>query len=145
MQHCAGFISAESLYMFRASSAHHQEYLKLQVPALIRRCDDLPATITHVPVGAVLVLNTPDDGRLTPETCRVTAEIKPAQCCIKLVFHLTESLSTFMHFPSYKTVYLLRTETTAEVEFMPYMLQLNSVVISQQNRACGCIHTAESM
>ena len=29
MQHCAGFISAESLYMFRASSAHHQEYLKL--------------------------------------------------------------------------------------------------------------------
>ena len=29
MQHCAGFISAESIYMFRASSAHHQEYLKL--------------------------------------------------------------------------------------------------------------------
>ena len=32
--------------------------------ALIRRCDDLPTTITHVPVVAVLVLNTPDDGRL---------------------------------------------------------------------------------
>ena len=29
MQHYAGFISAESLYMFRASSAHHREYLKL--------------------------------------------------------------------------------------------------------------------
>ena len=29
MQNCAGFISAESLYMFRASSAHRQEYLKL--------------------------------------------------------------------------------------------------------------------
>ena len=29
MQHCAGFISAETLYVFRASSAHHQEYLKL--------------------------------------------------------------------------------------------------------------------
>ena len=29
MQHCAGFISAGSLYMFRAQSAHHQEYLKL--------------------------------------------------------------------------------------------------------------------
>jgi hypothetical protein len=29
MQHCAGFISAGSVYMFRASSAHHQEYLKL--------------------------------------------------------------------------------------------------------------------
>ena len=26
MQHCAGFISADSLYMFRASSARHQEY-----------------------------------------------------------------------------------------------------------------------
>ena len=37
---------------------------KHSVPALIRRCDDLPATITHVPVAAVLVLNTPDDGRL---------------------------------------------------------------------------------
>ena len=37
------------------------------VPALIRRCDDLPATVTHVPVAAVLVLNTPDDGRLRPK------------------------------------------------------------------------------
>ena len=63
------------------ASAHHQEYLKLvrrplvyvlslQVShhiSLIRRCDDLPATITHVPVAAVLVLNTPDDGRLCPK------------------------------------------------------------------------------
>ena len=73
------------------ASAHHQEYLKLvrrgatgtcvivagksshlhirartAVPALIRKCDDLPATITHVPVAAVLVLNT-DDGRLRPK------------------------------------------------------------------------------
>ena len=37
------------------------------VSALIRRCDDLPATITHVPVAAVLVSNTPDDGRLRPK------------------------------------------------------------------------------
>ena len=37
------------------------------VPALIRRCDDLPATITHVPVAAVLVLNTPDYERLRPK------------------------------------------------------------------------------
>ena len=50
MQHCAGFISVQVLF-----------------PALIRRCDDLPATITHVPVAAVLVLNTPDDGRLSPK------------------------------------------------------------------------------
>ena len=59
------------------ASAHHQEYLKLvQRPlvhvlslpeALIRRCDDLPATITHVPVATILVLNTPDDGRLRPK------------------------------------------------------------------------------
>ena len=37
------------------------------VPALIRRCDDLPTMITHVPVAVVLVLNTPDDGRLRPK------------------------------------------------------------------------------
>jgi hypothetical protein len=48
MQHCAGFISAGR-------------------KALIRRCDDLPATITHVAVAAVLVLNTLDDGRLRPK------------------------------------------------------------------------------
>jgi hypothetical protein len=36
-------------------------------PALIRRCDDLPATTTHVPVATVLVLNTPDDGCLRPK------------------------------------------------------------------------------
>ena len=83
MQHYAGFISAGSLHVSGAS-AHHQEYLKLvQRPlvhvlslqvshhikpsALIRRCDDIPTTITHVPVAAVLVLNTPDDGRLRPK------------------------------------------------------------------------------
>ena len=37
------------------------------VSALKRRCDDLPATITHVLVAAVLVLNTPDEGRLRPK------------------------------------------------------------------------------
>ena len=86
------------------ASAHHQEYLKLvrrplvhvlslqvshhisllAIPALIRRCDDLPATLTHVPVDAVLVLNTPDDGRLRPnhveqlcrnKTCRVLHQV----------------------------------------------------------------------
>ena len=50
------------------ASVHHHEYLKLvQRQALIRRCDDWSATITHVPVAAVLVLNTPDDGRLSPK------------------------------------------------------------------------------
>ena len=41
--------------------------IRAEVPALIRRCDDLPATTTHVPVAAVLVLNTPDDGSLRPK------------------------------------------------------------------------------
>ena len=86
---CRFYYCSVTLHVSGAS-AHHQEYLKLvqrplvhvlslQVshhisllgpagrPALIRRCDDLPATITHVPVAAVLVLNTPDDGRLRPK------------------------------------------------------------------------------
>ena len=41
--------------------------IRARTPVLIRRCDDLPATITPVPVAAVLVLNTPDDGRLHPK------------------------------------------------------------------------------
>ena len=34
MLHCAGFISADSLYMLRASGAHHQEYLKTGMTAI---------------------------------------------------------------------------------------------------------------
>ena len=59
------------------ASAHHQEYLKLVQRPLVRVLSlqvshhitllGLPATITHVPVAAVLVLNTPDDGRLRPK------------------------------------------------------------------------------
>jgi len=45
--------------------SHH--IILLGPSALIRWCDDLPATITHVPVAALLVLNTPDDGRLHPK------------------------------------------------------------------------------
>jgi hypothetical protein len=48
--------------------------LNIQKPRLyypinlnLRRCDDLPATIKHVPVAAALVLNNPDDGRLHPK------------------------------------------------------------------------------
>ena len=44
--------------------SHH---ISLLGPRALIRCDDLPATITHVPVAAVLVLNTPDDGRLRPK------------------------------------------------------------------------------
>ena len=83
---CRLYFCRVTLHVF-GPSAHHQEYLKTStaatgtcvivtgksshhliraetVSALIMRRDDLPATITHVPVAAVLVLNTPDDGRL---------------------------------------------------------------------------------
>ena len=73
MQQCAGFISAECCIklVFHLTYTMMHGFTKLKCitlfPALIRRCDDLPATITHVPVAAVLVLNTPDDGRLRPK------------------------------------------------------------------------------
>ena len=60
--------------MFRAQTPIIIIISLLGPSTLIRRCDDLAATMTHVPVAAVLVLNTPDDGRLTPETCRVTLQ-----------------------------------------------------------------------
>ena len=53
---------------------------------------NLGASTSWNPLG----LSRPVMGRLylLPETCRVTAEIKPAQYCIKLAFHLT---CTMMH------------------------------------------------
>ena len=51
--------------MLSLQVSHHISLLGPE--ALIRRCDDLPATITHVPVAAVLVLNAPDDGLLRPK------------------------------------------------------------------------------
>ena len=44
-----------------------------------------------VPVAAVSVFYTPDDGRLTPETCRErkSAVINSASCFITSVFYLT--------------------------------------------------------
>ena len=67
MQHCAGFISAGSLYMFRAgASDHHQEYLKLVQRPLVHV---LSLQVSHhiSLLGPELVLNTPDDGRLRPK------------------------------------------------------------------------------
>jgi hypothetical protein len=67
MQHCAGFISAELLYMFRASS-----------PII----SSIKKTATAAPGTGVIVAgssshhHTPDDGGLTPETCRVTLQNK---------------------------------------------------------------------
>jgi len=67
--------STYSDYVFVALVTKHEMRMRHYiVPALIRRCDDRPTTITHVPVAAVPVLNTPDDGRLLPKHVRVTLQ-----------------------------------------------------------------------
>ena len=70
MLHCAGFISADSLYMFRASGANHQEYLKTGT-AVTGTCVMVAGRSSH---HHHQFLNTPDDGRLTPETFRVSVQ-----------------------------------------------------------------------
>ena len=50
---------------FGRQAPNHQEYLKLVRRPLVRVLS--LSTITHVPVAAVIVLNTPDDGRLRPK------------------------------------------------------------------------------
>ena len=87
MQHCAGFISAVTLHVSGAS-APHQEYLF----ALIRWRDDLPATITHVPVAAVPVLNTPDDGRLRPKHVEWLYRNKTRTVLHQVGFYLTSEI-----------------------------------------------------
>jgi hypothetical protein len=61
MQHCAAFISEESFYMFRTSSAHHQEYLKLARRPLVR--------VLSLQVSHHFTLLGPE-----LETCRVTLQ-----------------------------------------------------------------------
>ena len=63
---CRLYFCRVTLHVSGASTHYHHISL-LGPEALIRRCDDLPATITHVPVAAVLVLNTPDNGCLRPK------------------------------------------------------------------------------
>ena len=108
MQHTAGFISAESLFMFRASSAHHQEYLKTstaatgtcvivvgQSPHLLIRAGPNPSKwyslllLGYKPVQHVTVLNTVGN-------CNTVVSI------IKLVFHLTNIiiLTTVLQLPT---------------------------------------------
>ena len=64
MQQDADFITADFLYMFRASCTHHQEYkiLTRQPPVQVVTVAD--ATCNHN-----YILYTPDDGFMTPETC----------------------------------------------------------------------------
>jgi hypothetical protein len=71
-------------------------------------------------VAAVLVLNTPDDGRLRPKHVEYPAEMKPAQFCIKLVFHLTYTMmhgSTKLKCTVNNTWALSLTETFPEWHF----------------------------
>ena len=59
MQQDADFITADFLYMFRASCAHHQEYKILTLTLTIWRSEDPPATITTCTGGcrvSVLIL-----------------------------------------------------------------------------------------
>jgi hypothetical protein len=63
MQQDADFITADFLYMFRASCAHYQAYKILtRLP---------PVQVVMVAGGSSLRrMAYPDDGRMTPETCR---------------------------------------------------------------------------
>ena len=85
MQDCAGFISADLLYMFRASDAHHQEYLKTGKAATDtgvmvagrsshHHVRDERRFVPYMQGPPCQFLNTPDDGRLKPETCRVSLQ-----------------------------------------------------------------------
>jgi len=67
MQQSADFITADFLYMFRASSAHHQEYKILTQQRQLVSVIMLYFTELPVLVAAVSVFYTPDDGRLMPE------------------------------------------------------------------------------
>ena len=76
IQQDADFITADFLYMFRTSCAHHQEYkiLTRQPPVQVVMVAG-GSSLHHirdetVPVAAVSVFYTPDDGRMTPETRR---------------------------------------------------------------------------
>ena len=64
MQQDADFITADFLYMFRASCAHHQEY-----KILTRQP---PVQVIMVAGGSSLrrIRDETDDGRMTPETRR---------------------------------------------------------------------------
>jgi uncharacterized protein (UPF0276 family) len=116
---CRFYFCGVTLHVSGAS-AHHQEYLKLVQQPLVRV---LSLQVSHHisllgPKGPNKEMwwltyndNTRTSGRCTsfkyswwwalaPETCRVTAEIKPAQRCIKLVFYLSYTVSLVLKFKS---------------------------------------------
>ena len=69
MQQNADFITAEFLYMFRASCAHHQEYKILtRQPLVLVVMVAGGSSLRHIRDETIFY--SPDDGRMTPETCR---------------------------------------------------------------------------
>ena len=55
-------------------------------------CDDLPATITHVPVADVPVLNIHDDGRLRPKHVEWLCINKTSTVLHQVGFYLTYTM-----------------------------------------------------
>jgi hypothetical protein len=71
MRQDADFITAHFLYMFRASCVHHQEYkvLTRQPPVQVFMVAG-GSSLRHIREETKSVFYTPDDGHMTPETCR---------------------------------------------------------------------------
>jgi len=69
MQQNADFITADFLYLFRASCAHHQEYkiLSRQPPVQVVMVAG-GSSLRHI--RDEVSIYTPDDRRMTPETSR---------------------------------------------------------------------------
>jgi hypothetical protein len=69
MQQDADFITADFLYMFRASCVHHQEYrILIRQPLVQVVMVACGSSLRHIRVETI-VFYTPDDGRMTPEAC----------------------------------------------------------------------------
>jgi hypothetical protein len=119
MQQSTDFITADFLYMFRASSAHHQEYkiLTRQPPvqvvmvaggsslrhireesSLIWRSEDPPATITTYSGGCRVSILYSWWWALDARNMQSkSAVIKSVLCCITLVFYVTLYYDALKH------------------------------------------------
>ena len=93
---------------------------------LIRRCDDLPATITHVPVAAVLVLNTPDDGRLRPKHVEWPCRNKTCTVLHQVGVSFDLSISSLYSFSYFLTSFVFAHSTPClQKRIKLWMLQYN--------------------
>ena len=124
MQQDADFITADFLYMFRASCAHHQEYkiLTRQPPVQVVMRKSAVIKSASCCITSVFYLTLYGGERIQPATittctggCRVSilyswwwaldarnmyrksTVIKSASCCITSVFYLTEIVFSFQN------------------------------------------------